>query len=1302
MYGGYAYFNSTEVWNNQRVVAYLKGDPAAGIPGLALPSTVVSADCGCDAICLYCDQGAGEDGAFTSPRLDDAPWFDSGVPDSEDFAGLFVTELTGFDSTIRRDFSEGAISGGSLGPMRLGGRCMTVTGWLMAKTCCGAEYGLRWLQEALMGNNFCEDCAYGDLYMIKCCPPEGDSCYTNEVGVTDTVPDLNVWFTVTDNADGTYTFEIDDSNQANLISDPAGVPNNTDGPIPSCYGAGNSFRFVVADDLGAIFTFLVPQEAITLDFTAPSGSGASLTFMVDTNVEGSCDDVARDILNFTEQVTEYLAVYPSATLVVMTSPTQVRCFETLSGYNPEDYVRLMHRVGITDGPKVIERRGTCCSNDCGCVNIKVQFTLCSEFPYIFSDIDWCIQDQTFDLDNCYCLDLRKLCNSCSTEDATKFVEVETTRPTCPIDVLHDGAWCPVGWDVAEDGCPPIDCSLDINEVVEYDPDENTDCTGSATDDNPCIIGLYDDKTWIPLNFELSDGFPPKFCDLVVLFGGTCGECPETQDEIVEFTVDATGGQWAIFVDANGSVQNVNVNATASAATLQGAIEGLSNIDPGDVLVTGGPGDDGGTTPYTVTFFTGVLGEPASAAGFDVSLSGGASSVSTNVTQEGCVSDNNNCLIRVIYDEGTGSTTWEPIRWSGDLPAFPECDCVEIAEICVIADEGSCPADPTQCPINIVCDTDYLPARCTTRQSWAAFFYRYNGSPPFVPPATPSFPDLLTSNQFYLEIEWAFSVGLLNGYPDGTFRPETPVSRQVAATTYYRDAGSPAFVPPATPSFSDVGTGDGFYLEIEWSHSEGIFLGYPDGTFRPTDCLTRRAAAITFYRYANEYPTFVDVPSTYPFFTEIEWSHDQGIFFGYADSTFQPTNDLLRRTAALTFYREAGSPPFIPPGVPTFLDVPLTDAQYLEIEWVNSVGIMTGVPGPNFLPDTDLSRQAAAVAFYNQNGAPPFVPPAVQTFTDVSPIHPFYLQIEWCAANGIVFGFGDGTFRPTDPTSRQAMASFFYRNAGSPPFVVPIFVPSLPPFFADVPESDTNYLQIQWMHDNGISFGFPNSRSWEPIGWDYDPEGVFPPENCTLYIATVNGAEQDLSPIKQLVEVPYDEFVPDCGPFPVQPPPPTLFTAGECFCEPWEQARVCCTFTNPADWNEATTYVEVQTGSEEMRNLKIEAYRNPFGEKVPCPCDPADDFWDCRDPCATILVPQLPKNSKLIIDSRQRIAQLVLSSGRTVNALRYIFSGDGKPFGWFDIGQCSTFCIVAQADCRNTAADAMVSVGAVGRYVASGW
>ena len=52
--------------------------------------------------------------------------------------------------------------------------------------------------------------------------------------------------------------------------------------------------------------------------------------------------------------------------------------------------------------------------------------------------------------------------------------------------------------------------------------------------------------------------------------------------------------------------------------------------------------------------------------------------------------------------------------------------------------------------------------------------------------------------------------------------------------------------------------------------------------------------------------------------------------------------------------------------------------------------------------------------------------ASHQFSDVPDTNPFHDDIDWMADAGITGGFGDGTFRPTDAVSRQAMAAFMRR------------------------------------------------------------------------------------------------------------------------------------------------------------------------------------------------------------------------------------------------------------------------------------
>jgi hypothetical protein len=172
--------------------------------------------------------------------------------------------------------------------------------------------------------------------------------------------------------------------------------------------------------------------------------------------------------------------------------------------------------------------------------------------------------------------------------------------------------------------------------------------------------------------------------------------------------------------------------------------------------------------------------------------------------------------------------------------------------------------------------------------------------------------------------------------------------------------------------------------------------------------------------------FVDVWPDHPFFTEIEWLAASGITGGFADGTFRPTQPVTRESFAAFLHRVHGSPPgpFPDPG---FTDVPPGHPFYDEIAWMADAGLTEGVLTGTFQPKTGLTRQAMAAFLHRADGAPagPFPDPG---FTDVSPGHPFYDEIAWMAATGRSQGFSDGTYRPRETVTRQATAAFLARGA----------------------------------------------------------------------------------------------------------------------------------------------------------------------------------------------------------------------------------------------------------------------------------
>jgi hypothetical protein len=105
--------------------------------------------------------------------------------------------------------------------------------------------------------------------------------------------------------------------------------------------------------------------------------------------------------------------------------------------------------------------------------------------------------------------------------------------------------------------------------------------------------------------------------------------------------------------------------------------------------------------------------------------------------------------------------------------------------------------------------------------------------------------------------------------------------------------------------------------------------------------------------------------------------------------------------------------------------------YGQIEWMAAEDIASGFPNGTFKPQDVVKRQQMANFLYNLAGQPTFTPPANPTFSDVPTSNPFYLQVEWMAAEGIASGFPGGLFKPQDGVKRQQMANFLYNLDAGP-------------------------------------------------------------------------------------------------------------------------------------------------------------------------------------------------------------------------------------------------------------------------------
>ena len=110
----------------------------------------------------------------------------------------------------------------------------------------------------------------------------------------------------------------------------------------------------------------------------------------------------------------------------------------------------------------------------------------------------------------------------------------------------------------------------------------------------------------------------------------------------------------------------------------------------------------------------------------------------------------------------------------------------------------------------------------------------------------------------------------------------------------------------------------------------------------------------------------------------------------------------------------------------YRDVDQEDWFYEAVMYAYEHDIMSGMGDGLFSPKVKLSRAMIAQVLYNMEGAPSAS--GGETFQDVGQGDWFYDAVAWASANGIMGGYGDGTFGPEADLKREEMAITLYRYA----------------------------------------------------------------------------------------------------------------------------------------------------------------------------------------------------------------------------------------------------------------------------------
>lgn len=94
------------------------------------------------------------------------------------------------------------------------------------------------------------------------------------------------------------------------------------------------------------------------------------------------------------------------------------------------------------------------------------------------------------------------------------------------------------------------------------------------------------------------------------------------------------------------------------------------------------------------------------------------------------------------------------------------------------------------------------------------------------------------------IEKWMTLGMAGGYPDGTFKPDNGITRAEFMVLINRAFG---YSKSGAMTFNDVKTEDWFFEAVSVAHRAGYISGFEDGSMRPNSLITRQEVALILFR-----------------------------------------------------------------------------------------------------------------------------------------------------------------------------------------------------------------------------------------------------------------------------------------------------------------------------------------------------------------------------------------------------------------------------------------------------------------------
>ncbi|MDR0491399.1 MAG: S-layer homology domain-containing protein [Oscillospiraceae bacterium] len=181
------------------------------------------------------------------------------------------------------------------------------------------------------------------------------------------------------------------------------------------------------------------------------------------------------------------------------------------------------------------------------------------------------------------------------------------------------------------------------------------------------------------------------------------------------------------------------------------------------------------------------------------------------------------------------------------------------------------------------------------------------------------------------------ISYLFGFPDGTIRPDGQMTRAQVATVFYRLMAGENKDAPIQADFPDVKNGAWYYQAVGYMASLGLLDGYPDGSFRPDNNITRAEFAKIAAQFTvppeHISQVFSDMPLTHWAAEYIAACSARKWILGFQDDTFRPNNRITRAESVAILNRMMDrriEPADLPPDAPFYTDLDPSHWAYADI------------------------------------------------------------------------------------------------------------------------------------------------------------------------------------------------------------------------------------------------------------------------------------------------------------------------------------------------------------------------------------